>query len=48
VNAVARRIYGGDPWIGDGPYMMNAVASRIYGGDPWVGELWCVAVIILG
>ncbi len=46
MNAVARRIYGGDPWIGDGPYMVNAVARRIYGGDPWVGELWCVAVVI--
>ena len=39
MNAVARRIYGGDPWIGVGPYMVNAVARRIYGGDPWVGEL---------
>ncbi len=48
MNAVARRIYGGDPWIGGGPYMVNAVARRIYGGDPWVGELWCVAVVILG
>ncbi len=47
MNAVARRIYGSDPWIGGGPYMVNAVA-RIYGGDPWVGELWCVAVVILG
>jgi hypothetical protein len=33
VNAVARRIYGGDPWVGGGPYMVNAVARRIYGGD---------------
>jgi hypothetical protein len=30
VNLVARRIYGGDPWIGGGPYMVNAVARRIY------------------
>jgi hypothetical protein len=48
VNAVARKIYGGDPWVVGGPYMVNAVARRIYGGDPWVGELWCVAVVILG
>ncbi len=45
VNAVARRIYGGDPWVGGGLYMVNGVARRIYGGDPWVGELWCVAVV---
>jgi hypothetical protein len=36
VNAVARRIYGGDPWVSGGSYMVNAVARRIYGGDPWV------------
>ena len=48
MNAVARRIYGGDPWIGVGPYKVIAVARRIYGGDPWVGELWCMAVVILG
>jgi hypothetical protein len=36
VNAVAR-IYGGDPWIGGGQYMVNAVARRIYGGDPQFG-----------
>ncbi len=50
MNAVARRIYvyGGDPWIGGGPYMVKAVARRMYGGDPWVGELWCMAVVILG
>ncbi len=48
MNAVARRIYGGDPWVGGGPYMVNAVARRIYGGDTWVGELWCVVVVILG
>ncbi len=48
MNAVARRIYGGDPWISGGPYMVNAVARRIYGGYPRVGELWCVAVVILG
>ncbi len=48
VNAVARRMYGGDPWVGGGPYMVNMVARRIYGGDPWVGELWRVAVVILG
>jgi hypothetical protein len=29
VNAVARRIHGGDPWVGDGPYMVNVVARRI-------------------
>ncbi len=48
MNAVARRIYGSDPWIGGGPYKVNAVARRIYGGDPWVGELWRVAVVIFG
>jgi hypothetical protein len=48
VNAVARMIYGGDLWVGGGPYMVNTVDRRIYGGDPWVGELWCVAVVILG
>ncbi len=48
MNAVARRIYGGDPWIGGDPYMVNTVARRIYGGDPCVGELWSVAVVILG
>ncbi len=31
MNTVARRIFGGDPWIGGGPYMVNAVAKRIYG-----------------
>ncbi len=41
MNAVAGRVYGGDPWIGGGPYMLNVVARRIYGGYPWVGELWC-------
>ena len=35
VNAVARRIYGGDPWVGGSPYMVNAVARRIYGCDSW-------------
>ncbi len=45
-GSYCRRIYGGDPWIGGGPYMVNEVARRIYGGDPWVGELWCVAVAI--
>jgi hypothetical protein len=34
VNAVVRRIYDDDPWVGGGPYMVNAVARRIYGGDP--------------
>ncbi len=34
VNAVARRMYGGDSWVGGGPYMVNAVTRRIYGGDP--------------
>ncbi len=37
VNAVARRIYGCNPWVGGGPYMVNAVARRIYGGDLRVG-----------
>jgi hypothetical protein len=37
VNTVARRIYGGDPWFGGGPYMLNPVARRIYGVDPWIG-----------
>jgi hypothetical protein len=36
VNAVARRIHGGDPWVGGDSYMVNSVARRIYGGDPWV------------
>jgi predicted ABC-type sugar transport system permease subunit len=37
VNAVARRIYGGDSWVGGSPCMVNAVARRIYAGDPWLG-----------
>jgi hypothetical protein len=38
VNTAARRIYGGDSWVGGSPYMVNTLAGRIYGGDPWVGE----------
>ncbi len=45
VNAVARRIYGGDLWVGGGSYMVNAVARRIYGADPWI--LWIDGTFVL-
>jgi hypothetical protein len=45
VNAVARKIYGGDPWFGGGSYMVNAVARRIYGANPWV--LWIDGTFVL-
>ena len=37
VNAVARRLSGGDSWVGGGPCLVNAVARRLSGGDSWVG-----------
>jgi hypothetical protein len=36
VNAVARRLSGGDSWVGGGPCLVNAVARRLSGGDSWV------------
>jgi hypothetical protein len=29
VNAVARRLSGGDSWVGGGPCLVNAVAGRL-------------------
>ncbi len=36
MNAVARRLSGGDSWVGGGPCLVNAVARRLSGGDSWV------------
>jgi hypothetical protein len=36
VNAVARRLSGGDSWVGGGPCLVNAVARRLNGVDSWV------------
>jgi hypothetical protein len=48
VNAVARRLSGGDSWLGGGPCLENAVARRLNGGSSWVGGLVSVADVIKG
>jgi hypothetical protein len=48
VNPVARRLSGGDSWVGGGPCLVNAVARRLNGGVSWVGGLVGVADVIKG
>ncbi len=43
MNAVARRLSGGDSWVVGGPCLVNAVARRLSGGDSWVGGGQCLA-----
>jgi hypothetical protein len=43
VNAAARRLSGGDSWVGGSPCLVNAAARRLNGGGSWVGELVGVA-----
>ena len=42
MNAVARRLSGGDSWVGGGPCLVNAVARRLSGGDSLVGGGPCL------
>ncbi len=43
VNAVARRLSGGDSWVGGSPCLVNVVARRLSdGGDSWVGGGPCL------
>ena len=48
VNAVARRLNGGDSWVGGSPCLVNAVARRLSGSGSWVGGLVGVADVIKG
>ncbi len=48
MNAVARRLSGGDSWVGGGPCLVNALARRLNGGGSWVGGLVGVADVIKG
>ncbi len=48
MNAVARRLNGGDSWVGGSPCLVNAVARRLSGSGSWVGGLVGVADVIKG